>query len=86
MASPHSGILLSNQLKELPSLPLYVSVEDCRFGFQYLETLAAAYAHAGDFQHAVEWEQRAIASEISPKQVMRERLQLYRAGKVWTQN
>jgi hypothetical protein len=53
---------------------------------KYLETLAAAYAHAGDFQHAVEWEQRAIASEISPKQVMRERLQLYRAGKVWTQN
>ncbi|MBB3319409.1 FkbM family methyltransferase [Rhizobium sp. BK181] len=30
-----------DQLKELPSLPLYVSVEDCRFGFQYLETLAA---------------------------------------------
>ncbi|EPF00312.1 FkbM family methyltransferase [Rhizobium grahamii] len=30
-----------DQLKALPSLPLYVSVEDCRFGFQYLETLAA---------------------------------------------
>lgn len=29
------------QLKGLARLPLFVSVEDCRFGFHYLETLAA---------------------------------------------
>ncbi|HEY7230952.1 MAG TPA: FkbM family methyltransferase [Pseudolabrys sp.] len=29
------------QLKHCNLLPLYVSVEDCRFGFQYMETLAA---------------------------------------------
>jgi len=28
------------QLKDRDLLPLYVSVEDCRFGFQYMETLA----------------------------------------------
>ena len=30
-----------DQLRGSLVLPLYVSVEDCRFGFQYLETLAA---------------------------------------------
>jgi FkbM family methyltransferase len=29
------------QLRESELLPLYVSVEDCRFGFQYMELLAA---------------------------------------------
>ena len=29
------------QLKDRSLLPLYVSVEDCRLGFQYMETLAA---------------------------------------------
>ncbi len=30
-----------DQLRGRGTLPLYVSVEDCRFGFQYLETLSA---------------------------------------------
>jgi len=30
-----------DQLRGSDRLPLYVSVEDCRFGFQYMETLAA---------------------------------------------
>ena len=29
------------QLRGVNPLPLFVSVEDCRFGFQYMETLAA---------------------------------------------
>jgi len=29
------------QLQRISPLPLFVSVEDCRFGFQYMETLAA---------------------------------------------
>jgi FkbM family methyltransferase len=29
------------QLRQIGRLPLYVSVEDCRFGFDYMETLAA---------------------------------------------
>ena len=31
--------------------------------YKYLETLAAAYARTGDFKHATEWEQRAMASQ-----------------------
>ena len=30
-----------DQLRGRSLLPLYVSVEDCRFGFQYMETLAS---------------------------------------------
>ena len=33
--------LVIDQLSELPYLPAYVSVEDCRFGFRYLEKLMA---------------------------------------------
>ncbi|MEC5322192.1 FkbM family methyltransferase [Aurantimonas sp. A3-2-R12] len=34
--------LVLDQLREQPTKPSYVSVEDCRFGFDYIETLAAA--------------------------------------------
>jgi len=40
----------------------------------YLDTLAAAYARAGDFAQAVEWEQRATASQDAAKQTRLERL------------
>jgi tetratricopeptide (TPR) repeat protein len=49
---------------------------------EYLDTLAAAYAEAGDFEQAVEWQQKAI--ELGPQQpafqqATRERLELFRA-------
>ena len=48
-----------------------------------LDTLAAAYAEAGDFPNAIEWQQKAIA--LSPnesgKQAMQSHLKLYEAGK-----
>ncbi len=33
--------LVIDQMSQLPYLPAYVSVEDCRFGFRYLEKLMA---------------------------------------------
>jgi tetratricopeptide (TPR) repeat protein len=48
----------------------------------WFDTLAAAYAEAGDFDKAVEWQQKAIdlADERS-KDKLRSRLDLYKAGK-----
>lgn len=34
--------LVLDQLRDMPDLPRYVSVEDCRFGFDYMRVLAAA--------------------------------------------
>ena len=57
---------------------------------EYLETLAAAYAEAGQFKEAVEWQEKAIADRIAgvndagderQRQAMRERLELYRADR-----
>jgi tetratricopeptide (TPR) repeat protein len=50
----------------------------------HLSTLAAAYAEAGDFQRAIEWHKKAIASPDFPPDKMeraRERLRLYEQGK-----
>ncbi len=52
-----------------------------------LDTLAAAYAEAGDFEKAVEWQTKAVsmASE-NEKPDYQSRLDLYRAGKpYWSQ-
>jgi tetratricopeptide (TPR) repeat protein len=53
---------------------------------RYVDTLAAAYAEAGDFDQAVKWEQYAL--KITPSQTqqsvidaMRERLELYKDRK-----
>jgi tetratricopeptide (TPR) repeat protein len=46
-----------------------------------LECLAAAYAEAGDFQKAVEWQEKALADEVHAKQFgegARKRLELYK--------
>jgi TPR repeat protein len=51
---------------------------------EILDTLAAAYARAGNFAKAVEWQEKAIGgpdfAQESAKQV---RLNLYRDGKAW---
>lgn len=51
---------------------------------EYLDTLAAAYAEAGDFDRAIDWEQKAM--ELAPQRAAfqkraQERLELFRAGK-----
>ena len=48
-----------------------------------VSTLAAAYAEVGDFQNALEQQEKAIAllTKDSDQQVMRERLEFYKAGK-----
>lgn len=51
---------------------------------EYLDTLAAAYAEAGDFDRAIEWEQKAM--DLAPGRATfqkgaHERLELFRAGK-----
>lgn len=50
----------------------------------YLNTLAAAYAEAGDYQQAASWQEKAIAAKSYTKAAevaAQERLKLYRAGK-----
>ena len=50
----------------------------------YIDTLAAAYAEAGDFDAAVKWQTKAIElGSFDPKlkQTSQERLELYRAHK-----
>jgi serine/threonine-protein kinase len=49
----------------------------------YLDTLAAAYAEAGDFDAAVRWQSRAIeiVSDETQKGDYRRRLALYQAGR-----
>lgn len=54
----------------------------------YLDTLAAAYAEAGDFQSAIEWQEKTIdvnGSDIFRNENLRPRLELYRAGKPYRQ-
>ena len=48
-----------------------------------LDTLAAAYAEAGEFEHAVKWQSKAIEQATSDydKATMQTRLKLYKAGK-----
>ena len=53
---------------------------------EVLDTLAAAYAEAGDFTEAIKWQNKAI--EIAPnhkKPDLRTRLELYQAGKPFRQ-
>ena len=53
----------------------------------WIDTLAAAYAEAGDFEEAVKWEERAIAmirdtsSESDVPKEWENRLKLYQLGK-----
>jgi len=47
-----------------------------------MDTLAAAYAEAGDFDAAVKWQQKALAIIAdSYKPECRTRLELYKSGK-----
>jgi tetratricopeptide (TPR) repeat protein len=48
----------------------------------HLDTLAAAYAAAGDFKRAIEWQEKAISlAPADGKADFESRLQLYRTGK-----
>ena len=52
-----------------------------------LDTLAAAYAEAGDFEQAVRWQSKAseLASDVErPSYEMR--LEMYRGGKPWRES
>jgi tetratricopeptide (TPR) repeat protein len=54
----------------------------------YLDTLAAAYARAGDFENAVKWQERVIGSPEVAQQAdlqaeLRERLKFYKEHKPW---
>lgn len=53
----------------------------------HLDTLAAAYARAGDFASAVKWQKKALDDPDFRKiEEARERLTLYRAGKAYPPN
>ena len=53
----------------------------------FLDTLAAAYAEAGDFANAVQWQSKAIELASTPEdtRAFQERLELYRAKKPYRQ-
>jgi len=49
-----------------------------------LDTLAAAYARAGDFENAVKWQEKALeASDSARRSELQKRLNLYRERKPW---
>jgi hypothetical protein len=51
------------------------------------DTLAAAYARAGDFAKAIEWQTKAMASpQRAADKETQARLQAYREGKPWPPN
>jgi tetratricopeptide (TPR) repeat protein len=51
---------------------------------EYLDTLAAAYARAGDFDKAVKWEEKALESpNLARPSEFQKRLNLYRERKPW---
>jgi tetratricopeptide (TPR) repeat protein len=53
-------------------------------GGETYEAMAAAYAEAGDFPAAVEWQKKALADAGYVKEkgdAVRKRLELYEAGK-----
>jgi tetratricopeptide (TPR) repeat protein len=51
---------------------------------EYLDTLAAAYARAGDFDNAVKWEEKVLeSSESADMSEFRQRLHFYRERKPW---
>ncbi len=53
----------------------------------HIDTLAAAYARAGDFASAVKWQGKALEdSEFRKAREARERLELYRARKAYPPN
>jgi tetratricopeptide (TPR) repeat protein len=53
----------------------------------YLDTLAAAYARAGDFASAVKWQAKALEDpDFREAREARERLALYRVGKPYPPN
>ncbi len=45
-----------------------------------IDTLAAAYAQAGDFQSAVKWQEKALELTPAKKDDYRSRLNLYKSG------
>ncbi len=50
----------------------------------YLDTLAAAYARAGDFENAVKWQEKPIVGiESSQMKEAQERLGSYKERKPW---
>ena len=52
----------------------------------YLDTLAAAYAEAGDFDEAVKWQEKALATGDFPKEELdeaRKRLQMFKDKKAY---
>lgn len=51
---------------------------------EYLDTLAAAYARAGDFDNAVKWQEKAReSSKLAGTSEFQQRLNLYRERKPW---
>jgi tetratricopeptide (TPR) repeat protein len=51
---------------------------------EYLDTLAAAYARAGDFDNAVKWQEKVLESSKSfDTSEFRQRLHFYRERKPW---
>lgn len=53
----------------------------------HIDTLAAAYARAGDFASAVKWQMKALEDpEFRKAREARERLALYRSGKPYPSN
>ena len=51
---------------------------------EYLDTLAAAYARAGDFDNAVKWQEKASeSSKLAGTSEFQQRLNLYRERKPW---
>jgi len=72
--------------KKALQLAIKICEEDGYTNPAFLDSLAAAYAEAGDFEHAIQYQTRALQLISTPNKGFRLRLESYRKGRPWRES